>query len=158
MLLRVLSFLIVLFYCSSCDHLMGVGSLNTEVLDTVVDYSVVDVSPSFKACDSIIDKSRKSLCFRNTIHQKISNELIQHHFTIRDSINEVIFVDLLINSKGIITLEKMNSSKKLKEELPLLAEVLQKSIEKLPMVKSAIKQGIPVTTKYRLPIKIQWKE
>ena len=158
MLLRVLSFLCVFIFCSSCDHFMGIGSSNSEVLDTIVDYSVVDVSPSFKVCDSIIDKTPKSFCFRSTIHQKISNELIREHFTIQDSINEVIYVDLLISTKGVISLEQIESSKKIQKELPQLDKILRKSIEELPKIKSAIKQGITVTPKYRLPIKIQLKE
>jgi len=158
MFLRVIPFLIVLVLCNSCDRLNWFDSSKIEPLDTIVNFSVVDMSPSFKACDSIIDKARKSFCFRNTIHQKISKELSEHSFTIKGTISEVVFVELLISAQGVISLEKVESSEKIKKELPALLELLQKSVAKLPAVKSAIKQGIPVTTKYRLPIKIQLKE
>ena len=158
MFLRVIPFLLVLVLCNSCDRLTWFDSSKMEPLDTIVDFSVVDLSPSFKACDSIINKARKSFCFRNTIHQKINHELTQHSFTIKEAISEVVFVDLLISAQGVISLEKIESSEKIKKELPALLGLLQKSVAKLPTVKSAIKQGIPVTTKYRLPIKIQLKE
>ena len=129
-----------------------------QLLDTIVNFSSVDTSPSFKVCDSIIDKQKKTNCFRTTIHQKIGAELQKHQFVIRDSISEIVYVDLLINSKGKIVLEAMDSSKEIKIKLPKLDSVLRVSVDKIPNVYAAIKRGIPVTTKYRLPIKIQIKQ
>nr|AOE12270.1 conserved hypothetical protein [uncultured bacterium] len=129
-----------------------------QLLDTIVNFSSVDTSPSFKVCDSIIDKQKKTNCFRTTIHQKIGAELQKHQFVIRDSISEIVYVDLLINSKGKIILEAMDSSEEIKIKLPKLDSVLRISIDKIPNVYAAIKRGIPVTTKYRLPIKIQIKQ
>ena len=129
-----------------------------QLLDTIVNFSSVDTSPSFKVCNSIIDKHQKSNCFRTTIHQKIGAELQKYQFVIRDSISEIVYVDLLINSKGKIVLEAMDSSKEIKIKLPKLDSVLRVSVDKIPNVYAAIKRGIPVTTKYRLPIKIQLKQ
>ena len=129
-----------------------------QLLDTIVNFSSVDTSPSFKVCDSIIDKQKKNNCFRTTIHQKIGAELQKHQFVIRDSISEIVYVDLLITSKGKIVLEAMDSSEEIKNQLPKLDSVLRISVDKIPNVYAAIKRGIPVTTKYRLPIKIQIKQ
>ena len=129
-----------------------------QLLDTIVNFSSVDTSPSFKVCDSIIDKQKKNNCFRTTIHQKIGAELQKHQFVIRDSISEIVYVDLLITSKGKIVLEAMDSSEEIKIKLPKLDSVLRISVDKIPNVYAAIKRGIPVTTKYRLPIKIQIKQ
>ena len=129
-----------------------------QLLDTIVNFSSVDTSPSFKVCDSIIDKQKKTNCFRTTIHQKIGAELQKHQFVIRDSISEIVYVDLLITSKGKIVLEAMDSSEEIKIQLPKLDSVLRISVDKIPNVYAAIKRGIPVTTKYRLPIKIQIKQ
>ena len=129
-----------------------------QLLDTIVNFSSVDTSPSFKVCDSIIDKQKKTNCFRTTIHQKIGAELQKHQFVIRDSISEIVYVDLLITSKGKIVLEAMDSSEEIKIKLPKLDSVLRISVDKIPNVYAAIKRGIPVTTKYRLPIKIQIKQ
>jgi hypothetical protein len=69
-----------------------------------------------------------------------------------------VYVDLLITSKGKIVLEAMESSEEIKNQLPKLDSVLRISVNKIPNVYAAIKRGIPVTTKYRLPIKIQIKQ
>jgi hypothetical protein len=128
------------------------------VLDTLVDFSKVDVSPSFKICDSMINKIKKTDCFRAAIHQKVAAELQQHTFIIKDAISENVLVALLINSKGEIVLEGIQSSENIKNQLPQLDSVLRVSIANLPTIFAAIKRGIPVTTKYSLPIKIELKE
>lgn len=129
-----------------------------QVVDTVVNFSSVDTSPSFKECDSIIDKQQKADCFRTTIHKKIGAELQKHEFTIKDSISEIVHVDLLINTKGKIILEAILASEIIKNQLPQLDRILSLSVDQIPRVYPAIKRGIPVTTKYRLPILIQLKE
>jgi hypothetical protein len=158
MFLRVFFLLLFFLLITSCDKLSFLKSEKIQALDTIVNFSSVDTSPSFKECDSIIDKHQKSNCFRTTIHQKIGAELQKHQFIIRDSISEIVYVDLLINSKGKIVIEAMASSEEIRIQLPELDSVLRISVDKIPNVYAAIKRGIPVTTKYRLPIKIQLKQ
>ncbi|WP_036826489.1 hypothetical protein [Polaribacter sp. Hel1_85] len=155
---RIFSFLLIIFFITSCDKISLSKNKNIQVLDTIVDFSSVDTFPSFKPCDSIIDKTKKSDCFRNTIHQKIGEELQKNLFTIKDSIDEIIYVDLLINSKGIFILDSIQSSNNIKKELPQLDSLLKVSVQNLPQIFPANKRGIPVTTKYQLPIRIQLKE
>ncbi|WP_231962802.1 hypothetical protein [Polaribacter sp. KT25b] len=123
-------------------------------MDTIVDFTSVDFSPSFKICDSIIDKEEVAICFRNTMHQKIGEELQKQQLTIKDSINEIIYVDVVINSKGEIIFDETSTSENIKKQLPQLDSLLKLSVSKLPAIHPAIKRGIPVTTKYRLPIRI----
>ena len=155
MFLRVLSFLLMMFFITSCDKFSFSKNKNIQVLDTIVDYSSVDTFPSFKACDSIIDKAKKSDCFRTTIHKKIGAELQQHTFVIKDSIDEVILVDLIINSEGVFTLDAIQSSDNIKKTLPQLDSLLKNSIQKLPKIFAANKMGIPVSVKYSLPVRIK---
>ena len=158
MFLRVLSFLIMLVFITSCDLFCTPKDKNTSDLDTIVDFSSVDTFPSFKTCDAIIDKQEKMDCFRTTIHQKIGAELQQHTFAVKDSINEIVYVDVIINSEGIFRLDTIQASENLKKELPELDSLLKASVDKLPKIYPANKRGIPVTTKYSLPIRIQLKE
>ena len=157
--MRVFSFLLLVIFCTSCNKLSVLNKTKPiKALDTIVDFSSVDTSPSFKICDSIIEKTKKTTCFRTTIHKKISDELLQHKLTIKDSISEIVFVDLIISSKGKFVLDEIQSPENIKKELPQLDSLLKGSVAKLPVIYPAIKRGIPVTTKYRLPIRIQLKE
>lgn len=129
-----------------------------QALDTVVDFSLVDTFPSFKNCDSIFDTTQKSDCFRKTIHLKIGKELEKYSFTIKDSLSETVFVNLRISSKGNVFLEEVQSSEYCRMQLPELDSLLLLSFQNLPTMFPAIKRGIPVTTRYQLPIVIQLKE
>lgn len=158
MILRVFSFLILLMFCISCENFPFSKKQQKPVLDTIINFNEVDFSPSFKICDSIIEKEAKSVCFRTAIHQKIGEELQKQVFMIQDSIYEIVNVSLIIDSKGKIQFEKMDASEIIKNQLPKLDILIQESIQKIPAIYPAIKRGIPVTTKYTLPIRIQLKE
>jgi len=145
-------------FLTSCDKFSFTKKQPLQVLDTIVDFSSVDKYPSFPACDSIIDRDKKAICFRETIHATINEELQKHHFQIKDSINETIFLDILINAKGRFILDTIKSSENIRKQLPELDSILRTNINQLPEIISANKMGIPVTTKYQLPIKILLKE
>jgi hypothetical protein len=158
MFLRFFTFLIVVIFCTSCDKLSFTKNKDLHVLDTIVDFTSVDFSPSFKPCDSLIDKIKKAACFRNTIHKKIGAELQKHSLTIKDSIDEVVFLDILITKKGAVIFQEITSTENLKQQLPQLDNLLRQSVQKLPYIYPAIKRGIPVTTMYRLPVRILLKD
>ena len=51
--------------------------------------------------------------------------------------------------------DSINASYNIKNRLPKLDSLLKLSIENIPTSYPAIKRGIPVSTKYRLPIRIK---
>ena len=128
------------------------------VLDTVINFNEVDFSPSFAVCDSLVEKDGKSACFRTNIHQKIGEELQKKVLTIKDSVDEIVIVHLLIDAKGILKLEQIEASEVIMEQLPTLDSLLAISIQNISKIYPAIKRGIPVKTKYILPIRVQFKE
>lgn len=158
MFFRFLSFGVLLILCFSCNKFSFKRNKNLHVLDTIVNFNSVDRYPSFNVCDSIINKEEKSDCFRTTIHKKIGEELLKHKLVIKESINETVYIDLVINAKGVFKLDSVKLSKTILKELPQLDSILRLSVQKLPIILPAIKMGIPVTTRYSLPIKIQLKE
>ena len=155
MKLRVIFLLLLAGFTASCQFFnLDKNSMQQEV-DTVVDFSVVDVSPSFAVCDSVIDKAAKTACFRHTIHLQISKSLSATPMVVENPINETIFVHVLIDKAGKITLKNIESTTELKEALVHLDSLVRLSLQSLPIVFPAIKRGIPVSTQYQLPIKIQ---
>lgn len=156
--MRVLSIFVVMMFFTSCDKLTLTKKQPLQPIDTIVDFSSVDTSPSFPGCDSIFDKVQKSKCFRKTIHQKIGKELLKHKLSIKDSIDEIVLVDLKITDEGKIIFEALEASEKAKEQLPELDSILKASVANLPNVFPAIKKRYKVTTKYQLPIRVLLKE
>ncbi|MGB0879187.1 MAG: hypothetical protein ACPGTO_01320 [Polaribacter sp.] len=158
--MRVYSFLIIIIFCTSCTYFSSTqnNTSSTNSLDTSVDFSSVDVFPSFAICDSLLEKAKKTNCFRTTIHQLITKKLSDNQLTSQVSIDEMITVHLFINSKGNIIFKELHASEKIKHHFPTLDSLLKISVESLPKIYPATKRGIPVTTQYQLPIRIKLKE
>ena len=149
--------IIVCVLFSSCEFFNFKKIENQQVIDTVVDFSKVDASPSFIECKDKIDNERLA-CFRITIHQKLSENLAGHQIKVKDSIDEIIKVFLSINSKGNINLKEVVSSDNIKTQIPNIDSLLKISVDKLPKISPALKRSIPVNTQYELPIRIQFKK
>ena len=156
--MRLILFLILITAATSCDKLAFTKSDDNNQLDTIVDFTTVDFYPSFKACDTLIDKNTKADCFRNTIHQKIGAELQKYSFIIKDSIDEIIYVDLIINANGEVLFDELESSDSIKKQLPELDSIIKISVQRMDKIYPAVKRGIPVTSKYKLPIRILLKD
>lgn len=159
MLLRVFSFLMVLVLCTSCEYRSFFKKQTSEITSsTIVDFSSVDVSPSFEICDALIEKDKQTNCFRSTMYSEIGHRLTQQKLIVTQAVDEVVVVKLQISQQGKITFVSMQASKNIVKEIPTFAKMLQQTIEELPTVYPAIKRGIPVTTQYQLPIRIQLQE
>jgi hypothetical protein len=149
-------YLILVIVCfSSCDYFSFERKKNVQELDTIVDRSSVDVFPSFAVCDSLIDKEKKTHCFRETIHREISAQLSQEEIKVKKPVDEVVNVVITVHADHKLSLKSFEASDSLLSMIPDLKQRVENSIQKLPKVHAAIKRGIPVTSEYKLPIQIK---
>lgn len=148
-------FFIVIFTSLSCGFLSEDDKNHN--LNTVIDYTKVDVSPTFKNCKNLSIK-KNSVCFSEEINKRIQATLITYNFVAEEDISEVILIDLLIDNKGNFRLKKITASIAIKNQFPKLDSAIRNAIKKLPRITPAFKRGVPVITQYQLPIKIVAKE
>ena len=156
---RIYFSLVLISLCFSCEKFGGIKqskSLTTGI-DTIIDYSKVDVLPSFSICDSILEISQKNRCFINSLYTHFSSDLLAHTFDVSMDIDEMVSVKLEISKNGNASLVSIESSDQVKKMIPQLNDVILESVKKLPTLYPALKQGIPVTTVYELPIVIKLK-
>lgn len=152
-------YLILIIVCfSSCDYFSFERKKNVQELDTIVDRSSVDMFPSFEICDSLIDKEKKAHCFRETIHREISKQLSQEEIKVKKPVDEVVNVVITVHADNNLTLKSFEASDNLLSMIPDLKSRVVQSIDKLPKVRAANKRGIPVTSEYKLPIRIKLYE
>lgn len=153
--MRYFLFICLMISFTSCEYISFEKNKNIEKIDMDVDFTSVDVSPSFKVCDSLIDKDKKNSCFRSTIREEIANSLAKYSIKVKQPLDETITVTIIINSNKQVNLANIGASESLRKEIPALDEMIEKSIADLPDIYPAIKRGIPVTTQYQLPIRIK---
>lgn len=151
----LLVFTVCLSVCS-CEFLQKKTGLNLKEfeLDTVIDIHSIDEFPAFVTCDSILDISQKSRCFKNNLYKHFSSILLEHTFTSTQSIHETVKVKLRINKNGKPELVKIDSVSIIKKEIPILDSLIRVSVENLPKLIPAKKRGIFVATEYIIPIRI----
>ncbi len=155
MRLRILSLFLLVLVGTSCEFFNLKKKSELQQVDTIIDFSSVDSAPTFESCKSFIDKEAKNNCFRNTIYTYISKSLSKHVFEVRKPIEEVIKVEVLIDSKGKASVQRIISSEVIKGAIQSLDSLVKVSVANLPKLFPATKRGIPVTTQYQIPIQIR---
>lgn len=140
---------------TSCDYFSFKRKKDFEQINPNIDVSSVDTPPSFGRCNSLIDKKEKTECFYQEIHKELSSSLQQQEIEVRRNINETVEVVLTIHADNKVTLKSIQASDELYEQIPNFKKMLEKAITDLPKMVPANKKGIPVTSEYKLPIRIQ---
>lgn len=151
---RVISLLFLVIISTSCKYFSLNNKLQLQEVDTIIDFSSVDVFPTFEGCKNFIDKAKKTDCFRNTIHKHISESLAKNDIEVKNPVKETIDVVVLINNKGKVAIKKITTSAILKKEIPAIDSLITASLQSLPALLPATKRGIPVATQYQIPIQI----
>ncbi len=122
------------------------------VIDTIIDYNSIDIFPLFPKCDSIPSIDKQKICTQIKLSQHIYASIADHQIMTSKPVNDTIFVKLKIDSAGKSILSNIQSSEFIKTEVPNMDSLIKSGIEKLPLLKPAIKRGMPVTTEFTLPI------
>ncbi len=154
-----LFFLIVLllFTVSCKEYLVNKRDDNslTKTEENAINYSSLDAYPLLPECVNITNRILQKDCFYKQLTSRIQNTLDENLLAINQNIQDTIWVKININSLGKTRVKTIIVTDNIKEYLPKLDSVLNISIDKLPILKPAIKLGIPVTSEFSLPILLQ---
>lgn len=143
------------FLLTSCEFFKKKEFTPTVVIDTIVDYSSVDVFPLFPSCDSIPSQEKQKICSQIKLSEHIYASLSDFEIVTSDIINDTILVKINIDKTGKTSLTDLQSSAFIKDQIPKLDSLIESGIDNLPLLKPAIKRGMPVTTEFTLPIVVK---
>lgn len=155
MLQRTFIVLFCGFLLTSCEFFKKKEFTPTTAIDTIVDYHSVDVFPLFPSCDSIPSQEKQKICSQIKLSEHIYASLSDYQIVTSDKILDTIYIKLKIDKSGKSTLSNMQSSVFIKGQIPKLDSIIASGINSLPLLKPAIKRGIPVTTEFTLPIVVK---
>jgi hypothetical protein len=123
-----------------------------QKIDTIVDFNTVDSYPLFPNCADIPSKEKQQICFQMEMSQHIYASLKEFQLSVKDSVNDTIFVKLKIDASGKTSLSNIKISEKTSALLPNFDSIVEVSLQNLPTLQPAIKRAMPVTTEFTLPI------
>ncbi|WP_027393000.1 hypothetical protein [Aquimarina latercula] len=156
MIKRVYYISILVFTLFSCDNLVLKKENQKQVLKekwNEIDKNQVDEPPLFEACKHVSEEEIER-CFHNTINEQIGNYLQDQTITVKEPINDTIWVPLLITKDGDIVLEDFLVPDIITSQIPDFKDILEESIDNLPNVEPAHTRSTPVNTRYKLPLVI----
>lgn len=156
--MKQLKFLLILLLASSCQY------FNTEKISSdafyeekikTIDWEQVDGYPAFSNCEQFTEKEERKQCFETTLSRHIYEFIENKKLVTQSDLNSTVQLKFTISNKGEITSLDITVDSLLHQKFPLLKEWLTESIDSLPKLEPATKEGVPVETKFTLPVLIQ---
>lgn len=145
-----------MFFLASCDYLFPKQNpKNTSNIDTVIDFTKVDVFPIFPECKDIPSLDRQKICFQIKMAEHIQALIKLGNFKTPTQNNDTLFVSLKVLQNGKTQVISVKSSSKNTVYEHLLDSILQLQVDSIPILLPALKRGMPVTTQFELPVIIQ---
>ena len=117
-----------------------------------IDWNDVDNYPLFESCDESTSKTSQRKCFETELLIHFSATLQEFEFVIVPEVNHTVFVDFLIDQEGKISVIHIEKDKAIEKLMPEFDGVISQSLRNLPSLEPALKRGIPVNAKFRIPI------
>ena len=141
---------ILLFFLSvGCNKIIKKATNEEDVYQkkiNEIDWATITAYPAMEACDSIIDKERRGLCFYKTLNDTLENRFKKEKIsTNKDS----VLLKVFISNKGIITIEDTDSLKTLN------TDVLNKITTSFPKIEPANKHGIFVNSSFQMKVRVR---
>lgn len=153
--MRKLGIVCLLCFFVSCDW-FSTREVKTQKLVEkelqAIDWNDVDQYPLFDDCDETVSKSAQRECFENTLLLHFSMTLQDFEFVLDKDIDESIYVDFLVDKDGGMTVLDIEEHGVLKEQIPEFNAIITQSFKSVPRVEPALKRGIPVNAKFRIPL------
>ena len=120
-----------------------------------INWTNVDRYPSFPNCENIVEKTEQQDCFIQTISTHIYQAISEGNLVASRELQDTIEVGFEVNSSGKLSIVEIKMDTLLQKDFPNLEMKILNSLDSLQPLAPAYKRGIPVKTKFTLPIIIQ---
>lgn len=139
---------------SSCDYISFKRKNDYDKINPKLDTTSVDFPPSLGKCNALIDKQEKTSCFYEEMSKAFAKSLQNEEIKVKRALDETVYLVIRIDSEGKPSLKSIEASENIYQEIPNFKELIEKAVADLPKIVAAVKKEVPVTTEYKLPIKI----
>ncbi len=145
----------------SCDLFLSKEELKDRLVNQklrAIDWNNVDQYPLFENCDEMATKAIQRECFLQTMATYLNQAFEGLYYEVEQEVNDTIDVDLSIDEHGFITLVNIQGGDVAEQQLPNLSNELSERLNDLTTVAPALKQGVPVSVRLRLPLILNTKD
>lgn len=153
--MRKLWILCGLCLLTSCKRLTFQKDKTQELIEQEmqnIDWNDVDQYPLFENCDETTSKAEQKQCFESTLLSHFTTTIQQFEFKLDTAILDTVNVDFLIDKNGSISVLEIRKNSAIEAQIPEFNGIIAQCLNNLPPVAPAIKRGIPVNARFRIPI------
>lgn len=153
--------LILGFTLFSCQYFLSKEERTTQLVNSKlaeIDMNDVDQYPLFEACDETATKEEQRQCFQNEIMKYFETAIEDMVFRTKNDLADTLWVDLRIDEEGRMAIAHIFKNNNLDENIPELRSSLSERLNDSTKIAPAIKRGVPVGLKVRLPILIETRK
>lgn len=144
---------LTLISCVSDKKVPDPQELLRKELHTI-DWTKVDEYPTVDACDSIKGKEENKMCFFTSVSNELQNKILAD--TLITQIRGLREMNILVTiSKDSEIHFQCEPSDSVRYNVRYLNTLMSNKNEGFTKVHPALKRGIPVTTKFVLPISLE---
>jgi len=113
MFLKVLFTILIISVFVSCDFISPkkASLQNLNLTDTNIDYNTVDVYPLLSDCNNCDTNEKQNQCFENEFVKNLEKTINKNKIEAISKFQDTVFVDLLIDNTGKISISKIHESK-----------------------------------------------
>ena len=140
---------------TSCDWFTSKEERTQELVNEEmrnINFNEVDRYPLFDNCDEMLDKTGQLDCFQNTLLEQYTETLEDFEFKFVSDINTTLYVDFLVDYQGGISVLDVQRNEDIENQIPEFRTIITQSLKGLPPLSPALKRGVPVSSKFRIPI------
>lgn len=156
--MRQLFILLVLCSLSSCDFFTSKEVKTSELVNEQlqqIDWSDVDNYPLFDNCDETVSKLAQRRCFETELLKHCAETLTEHEYYINPETDPKVVVDILVDQDGRISVMTIKKDATIDTQMPKFDQIITQAITTIPPLAPALKRGIPVKAKFRIPIMLR---
>lgn len=156
--MKRLLLLLILPFFTACDLFETKKVTSEEILieeRQELNWHEVDQYPAFAECREILEEVAAKECFRNKVASYVYARLEQKRPVVTEALHDTIMLHLIVSDKGAPEIDSVEIDSVVLHHLPKIRRWVQESIDSLPQIFPASKRGIPVATKFKLPIVIE---
>lgn len=155
-------FLVFLFLLAlgSCNFFESKEKRTQELINAELremDWNSIDSYPLFLDCDETATKPIQRQCFERKITHHFEATLNEFEFTVDSERNAVVDVIFVIDAEGKISVEDIIKDASILKQMPEFDGIITQSLKSIPPIAPALKRGIPVRTKFKIPVQLNTK-
>lgn len=143
---------------TACEHFEKKKISSEEILSEEsreLNWKEVDQYPAFAECQDILEVEEAKTCFGSKVAEYVYARLEQKQPVVTQALHDTLLLHLVVSDEGIPTLDSMEVDSTVMHHLPRIKTWIHESIDSLPKIYPANKRGIPVATKFRMPVVIK---